>query len=612
MCELIEEQSKDENGDWRFLEIVGHTTPKTARERPKLLVKWESEEITLEPAYNFGKSSTYKWILAEYARDNDLLDEWNKYWPSLHLKSSAKNAKKLLRQINAAKRASYKSAPVYMYGHQVPRNHEQALEIDRINGNTKWQESEKTERKQLWEYETFIDKGPRATARVPVGYKKINLHFVYAVKHDGRYKSRIVAGGHLTDAPVESVYSGVVSLCGVRFCIFLAELNELQVWQTDVGNAYLEAFTKEKVFVIAGPEFEEIEGHVLIISRALYGLKSSGLRWYERFADVLTEMGFTPCPAEPEIWMRACDSDGNVIKNGKPQADSVNTKKSFFEPPVRLDDGSYYEYIAVYCDDLTIASRDPKSITNALEMKYYKFKLKGTGPLKFLLGCDYFREGKTLCSAPKKYIEKMEATYVRLFGEKPPHKVSSPLTSGDNPELDTSNFLDEKDTKVYQSMIGAAQWVISLGRFDIAVHVMTLSSFRSKPRKGHLERIQRVYGYLSKMKHGTIRYRTELPDTSDFDFIKQDWSNSAYAGTREEYPKNLPPARGRQVLMTTFVDANLMHDVLSGKSVTGVLHFFNKTLIDWFTKKQNTAETAAFGSENNAARAATNKSRLTN
>jgi len=111
MCELIEEQSKDENGDWRFLEIVGHTTPKTTRERPKLLVKWESGEITLEPAYNFGKSSSYKWILAEYARDNGLLDEWNKYWPSLHLKSSAKNAKKLLRQINAAKRASYKSAP---------------------------------------------------------------------------------------------------------------------------------------------------------------------------------------------------------------------------------------------------------------------------------------------------------------------------------------------------------------------------------------------------------------------------------------------------------------------------------------------------------------------
>ena len=44
MCELIDEQTRDENGDWRFLEIVGHTTPKTSRERPKLLVKWESGE----------------------------------------------------------------------------------------------------------------------------------------------------------------------------------------------------------------------------------------------------------------------------------------------------------------------------------------------------------------------------------------------------------------------------------------------------------------------------------------------------------------------------------------------------------------------------------------
>ena len=603
MCELIEEQTMDENGDWVFLEIVGHTTPKTRQGKPKLLVKWESGEITLEPTMNFHNTCSYKWIIAEYARDNGLVDEWDEYWPSMHIKKNARNTKKILRQINAAKIVSYKNSPVYMYGHQVPRNHQQALEIDRANGNTMWQQSEKMERDQLKEYNTFIDKGPNPNARELAGYKKINLHFVYAVKHDGRYKSRIVAGGHLTDTPVESVYSGVVSLRGVRFCIFLAELNELQVWQTDVGNAYLEAFTKEKVYVIAGPEFAEIQGHVLIISRALYGLKSSGLRWYERFADVLRGMGFDPCPAEPEIWMRACASDGSVLKQQLPKPNSVNTKRSFFEPPDRAKDGSYYEYIAVYCDDLTIASRDPKAITDALQKKYL-FKLKGTGPLKFLLGCDYFREGKTLCAAPRKYIEKMDATYLKFFGEKPNQKYRSPLAKGDNPELDTSEFLDETNTKIYQSMIGAAQWVISLTRFDIAVHVMTLSSFRVQPRQGHLDRIKRVYGYLSKMKHGTIRFRTEMPDTSDFDFLVQDWSNSPYADTREEFPKNLPLARGKPVLMTTFVDANLMHDVLSGKSVTGVLHFFNKTPIDWYSKKQNTVETATYGSENNAARAA--------
>jgi hypothetical protein len=54
--------------------------------------------------------------------------------------------------------------------------------------------------------------------------------------------------------------------------LFLAELNHLELWPTDIGNAYLEAFTSEKVYIIAGPEFGEREGHILIIRKALYGL----------------------------------------------------------------------------------------------------------------------------------------------------------------------------------------------------------------------------------------------------------------------------------------------------------------------------------------------------
>jgi hypothetical protein len=54
----------------------------------------------------------------------------------------------------------------------------------------------------------------------------------------------------------------------------------------------LESYTQEKVYIVAGPEFGLREKHVLIISKALYGLKSSGLRWSQRFADVLRQMGF--------------------------------------------------------------------------------------------------------------------------------------------------------------------------------------------------------------------------------------------------------------------------------------------------------------------------------
>jgi hypothetical protein len=82
---------------------------------------------------------------------------------------------------------------------------------------------------------------------------------------------------------------------------FLSELNGMELWATDIGNAYLEAYTAEKLYIVAGPEFGELKGHMLIISKALYGLRTSGLRWHKQFSQCLREMGFEPCKTEPDI-----------------------------------------------------------------------------------------------------------------------------------------------------------------------------------------------------------------------------------------------------------------------------------------------------------------------
>ena len=57
-------------------------------------------------------------------------------------------------------------------------------------------------------------------------------------------------------------------------------------------------------------------------------------------------MGFKPSKADPDIWMKSSK------------------------------DGSHYEYIAVYVDDLAICMKDPKSFCDTLKEKY-KLKLKG-------------------------------------------------------------------------------------------------------------------------------------------------------------------------------------------------------------------------------------------
>ena len=184
-----------------------------------------------------------------------------------------------------------------------------------------------------------------------------------------------------------------------------------------------------------------------------------------------------------------------------------------------------------------------------------------------------------------------------MFGEKPKTKYKSPLEGGDHPDLDQSEFLDGTGTQKYQYLIGSIQWTVSFGRLDVAITVMTLSGFRSVPRQGHLDQVKRVVGYLSAMKRAVIRYRTGLPDYSDISYKRNDWEKSVYGDVTELLPTNAPKALGAPVILTHYVDANLYHNMITGRSVTGIIHFINQTPIDSFSKKQATCETATYGSE---------------
>jgi len=108
------------------------------------------------------------------------------------------------------------------------------LAFDKANGNTKWQDATTLEMTQLFDYECFEDCGINGEAPIPEGYKKIRGRLLFNLKHDGHHKARYVAVGHLTDIPVNSIYLGVVSFCGLHIVTFLVELNDLDLWATDI------------------------------------------------------------------------------------------------------------------------------------------------------------------------------------------------------------------------------------------------------------------------------------------------------------------------------------------------------------------------------------------
>ena len=362
----------------------------------------------------------------------------------------------------------------------------------------------------------------------------------------------------MTPEPDESVYSSVATRRSLRIVVFLAELNGLMLMQGDIGNAYLESYTHEKVYFIAGPEFSHYAGHTFIIDKALYGLRSSGLRFHERLSTVLRSFGYNRSKVDPDVWMR--------------------------------DGGNVWEYAVIYVDDIIVAMKDPKAFFDDLQGPKIAFTMKGVGKPQYHLGADFYRdEDGTLCLGAQTYSKHLCATFESLYGEQP-KPAFSPLAHDDHPELDDSPLCGPDDTAKFQSLIGACQFLISLCRFDISHSIMS----------GHVNRLKQVCGYIRKFLQGAIRFRTGIPNHESVfgdSPTKHDWMETVYGSPTEEIPLGAPEAKGNSVHTTTYTDANLLHDLVTGRSATGVLHFFNQTPIDSFSKRQNQVESATYGSE---------------
>ena len=133
---------------------------------------------------------------------------------------------------------------------------------------------------------------------------------------------------------------------------------------------------------------------------------------------------------------------------------------------------------------------------------------------------------------------------------------------------------------------------------------MSMSRFCTEPHQGHLDRLKRIYGYLRKFKSAAIRVRTDVPDFAALPNQEFSWCQTVYGNVKEEVPRDIPEPLGKPVTLVSYVDANLYHDMLTGRSVTGILHFCNQTLVDWYSKFQACVQTATFGSEFVAARIA--------
>jgi hypothetical protein len=133
----------------KFRHIVSH---EYERSQCYVMIEWENGQMTLEPLQVIAADDPVS--CAIYDCENGLLDKpgWNRF------KHISKQEKKFTRMVNQATLRSYNTAPRYKYGFEVSRTYEEALCLDKRNGNTKWADAATLELTQIDDYHTFIDK----------------------------------------------------------------------------------------------------------------------------------------------------------------------------------------------------------------------------------------------------------------------------------------------------------------------------------------------------------------------------------------------------------------------------------------------------------------------
>ena len=264
--------------------------PKKTTRGWKVLVQWKDESTSWMSVTDVRDANPVE--LAEYAVANKINHEPAFAWWVPY------TLKKRNRIISRVKSKYWKTT--HKYGIRIPKSPQEAVRLDRENdGNRFWQDAmDKEMKKAKVAYKPKEGVTPEEIRKGKVddmrGYQEIKCNIIFDVKMDFTRKARYVAGGHMTEAPVAITYSSVVSRDSVRLAFLIAALNDLNVACCDIGNAYLNAPCKEKIWFVAGPECGEYNGKPMILVRALYGLKSSGASWRSMFKEFIEQaLGFT-------------------------------------------------------------------------------------------------------------------------------------------------------------------------------------------------------------------------------------------------------------------------------------------------------------------------------
>ena len=333
-----------------------------------------------------------------------------------------------------------------------------------------WQRAIDEELASCMEYEVWEE------VDLPPGKQALPSRMVLERKRDGRYKARLVAGGHKQQQGLDfdETYAPVCGLRTLRMVIAVAAHEKLEMRQFDIRTAFLNGELAEEVYIRApaGAPGLANQGRVLRLRRALYGLRQAGRAWNKRLEAELRAKGFTQSTADPSLWILRSES-GAVLA-------------MFY-----VDDGFVAARTAAEADALVdlvgsmFAIRKLGEPTDFLGIEISRDREAGT------ITIDQERKATALAEAAgvageRRKVPMSPDTYAQLRAAQPGDAMAEPLE--------------------YQSILGSLLHLAQCTRPDIALAVGALASYSSAPTQQHREALLDVVRYVGSTAERGITY----------------------------------------------------------------------------------------------------------
>ena len=373
-----------------------------------------------------------------------------------------------------------------------------------------------------------LDNGAWRVVPTPKSARVHKSRWVFAIAYneDGsisKIKARFVGCGYsmMPDKDFDKVFAATLPGVSFRVQLVLIADEDLETDHIDAVKAFTQADIDRMVYVEM-PEGFSTKGFVLLLLKALEGIKQGAALWFAHNRAAWIKLGFV-------TWL--------------------NETNLYYHPTLKIR-------IGVFADD-TLAGY-PKAVESqykAIKAEYAKMINIGSltiSPVtKFInVGIERDRRNRTVTISQKQYISQLAEEYKGKFEEH-----DTPYGTTREQRLAFEKIQEATGTPVekaiYLGVMGKLVWPSSMTRPDISEAVSTLCSMVSNPLDVHLQAAYVVIGYLSKTKHLGVTYGGRLrlpPGLSEFP-PGFDESRGLYVIHDSSWGSKIRPMGGHAVMM---------------------------------------------------------------